>query len=178
MIIIDTETGGLSANENPILSVGAIDTESGQEWSAKITPSPRLRVDARAAEINGYDPETWGGIKEDLAAGYFMSFIHERDEILAGANIRFDINFLTAWIVRAGYKKPFWPRLIDLQSLALNAHQRGRITLPRKETTGQLSFSLDSVCKAVFIKRTETHDALQDARDTAKAIERINTLSD
>jgi DNA polymerase III epsilon subunit-like protein len=175
MIIIDTETGGLSANENPLLSVGAVDYETGESFSCRINPTPRLKVDARAAEINGYDPTTWNGIAEDKAAEGFLSFTRGRDEIIGGANIRFDINFLQAWIARTGYRKPFWPRMVDLQSLALNAHIQGKLSLPRKEN-GQLSFSVSAVCQALGIERSNQHDALEDAKDTVEAIKRINAL--
>jgi DNA polymerase III epsilon subunit-like protein len=175
MIIIDTETGGLSANENPTLSIGCVDFESGETWGTRIIPTARLKVDARAAEINGYDPETWGGIPEKMAAALLLDFTTGRDEIVAGANIRFDINFLTALVVRAGFRKPFWPRLVDLQSLALNAHSQGKLSLPRKEN-GQLSFSVTAVCEALGIQRQGAHDALQDAVETAEAIRRINGL--
>jgi DNA polymerase III epsilon subunit-like protein len=175
MIIFDTETGGLSANENPILSVGAVDFESGESWGTRIIPNPRFRIDHRAADINGYEPETWGGITETKAAEGLLAFTRGRDEIIGGANIRFDINFLLAWIVRTGYRKPFWPRMVDLQSLALNAHHQGKITLPRKEN-GQLSFSVSAVCQALGIERGGAHDALQDAKETAECIRRINAL--
>lgn len=175
MIIIDTETGGLSANENPILSIGAVDFVTGEEFSCRITPTPRLRVDARAAEINGYNPGTWGGIPEHEAASGLLAFAAGRDEIIAGANIRFDVGFLTALITRTGYRKPFWPRMVDLQSLALNAHHAGKLTLPRKEN-GQLSFSVSAVCEALGIDRQGEHDALQDARETAECMRRINRL--
>jgi DNA polymerase III epsilon subunit-like protein len=175
VIIIDTETGGLSARENPILSVGAVCMETGETFGTRIIPTPRLRVDARAAEINGYDPLTWGGIPEAEAALGLIEFTSGRDEIIGGANIRFDIEFLRAWITRTGYRVPFWPRLVDLQSLALNAHVQGKLRLPRKEN-GQLSFSVTAVCEALGIVRQGAHDALADAKDTAECIRRINAL--
>jgi DNA polymerase III epsilon subunit-like protein len=176
MIVLDSETGGLSPRENPILSVGAVCMITGETFGTRIIPTPRLRVDPRAAEINGYDKATWGGIPEAEAALGLIEFTHGRDEIIGGANIRFDIDFLRAWITRTGYRVPFWPRLVDLQSLALNAHVLGKIVLPRKPN-GQLSFSVTAVCEALGIPRQGAHDALQDAVETAEAIRRINALT-
>lgn len=176
MLIIDTETGGLNYKANPLLSIGVVDYLTGETWGTRIIPTPHLCIDAEAAEINGYNPETWGGIAEKTAAWLFLDFVRGRDEIVGGANIRFDIDFLNAWLARCGARKPFWPRLVDLQSLALNAHTQGRITLPRK-ANGQLSFSVTSICSALGLTRASSHDALEDAKDTAEAIRLINALT-
>jgi DNA polymerase III epsilon subunit-like protein len=175
MIVIDTETGGLDPWRNPVLSVGVVDFETGEDWSTRIIPAGHLSIDSEAARINGYDPETWGGLPESTAAKLFQGFVRGKDEIVCGANIRFDVDFLSAWLVRCGQRKPFWPRLVDVQSLALNAHTQGKITLPRKDN-GQLSFSVTAICQALEIKRGETHDALADALDTVECIRRINRL--
>jgi DNA polymerase III epsilon subunit-like protein len=177
MIIIDTETGGLSPRENAILSIGAVLYESGECWGTRIIPNPRLKVDPRAAEINGYTtPEEWGGVPEAEAALGLIEFTDGRDEIVAGANVGFDIDFIQAWITRTGFRTPFWPRKVDVQGLALNAHNLGKLRLPRKPN-GQLSFSVDAICQALGVDREGSHDALQDAKDTATCIRLINALT-
>ena len=174
MIIIDTETGGLDHRLHPLLSIAVLSPAyPSTEFHMRITPPEHLAIDPHAAKINGYKAETWNGHGEAETLERFREFIHGNDEIIAGCNPGFDVGFISAAYVRKGYREPFWPRRVDVQSLALDAHAAGRIVLPRKPS-GQLSFSLDSIAEALELRRPEVvHDALSDARLTWQCIQKL-----
>lgn len=62
-VIIDTETGGLSEERHALLSISFIITDRDlnvlDEFEHKIIPNPAYAIDAKAAEINGYNAQVW-----------------------------------------------------------------------------------------------------------------------
>ena len=71
LVMIDTETGGLEVDEHCVIEIAATIisvshvTDEGfrvaryDNFCQKITPD--RPVNAQAAEVNGYDPDTWRG---------------------------------------------------------------------------------------------------------------------
>ncbi len=179
MIIIDTETGGVKPLQEALLSIGAFNTRTKKRFEARISPIPSLPVNPHAAAVNGYNPGTWGGECEALVVGDFLTFanLEYPQTIVGGCNVPFDKGFLEAAIARSGYRKPFWPRVVDVQGLALDAHDYGKIILPTKPETGHLSFSLDSIASALNLARSPGfHGALADCLLTWECIQTLRKL--
>ena len=67
-IIVDVETGGFSKEKNPLLEVGALVVDEHLDivdsFHTYVFPDLRLKVEAGAAEVNGYKPELWGAFPE------------------------------------------------------------------------------------------------------------------
>jgi DNA polymerase III epsilon subunit-like protein len=63
-IIIDTETGGFSRQDNAFLEVGCLVVDHSynivDSFQAYAIPEPGKTVEPGAAEINGYTPQKWG----------------------------------------------------------------------------------------------------------------------
>jgi len=65
LIAIDTETGGVKAGVNALLSVAAIKLDNDfnplpdGQLHIYIKPHPSRTVEAQAAKVNGYTPEKW-----------------------------------------------------------------------------------------------------------------------
>jgi DNA polymerase-3 subunit epsilon len=160
LAFLDTETGGLDVQANPLLAVGLAIVDPVTmavlvRWSAKVLPAWGT-VHPRAAEVNGYTPEGWvdarplGGALAELAT------------LLTGCtpvghNIQFDLGFLRAAYEHAGM--PF-PRVdyhsLDTMSLAWPLLASGRIA----------SLSLNAVCTALGVSNEGAHDAAADVERT------------
>lgn len=164
-LAIDTETGGLDASACALLSIAAIPSWDAPPFSAYIDPVGR--IDAKAAEVNGYTPENWkkkGAAPLKTTAFLFLHWLHlhgkgQRFELVAH-NAGFDALFVLAFqhLTGVDFQLPgLWHcTKIQLQEL------RDDGTLPAGSNSlnalGTLSGYWDTD------PRTSEHDALQDAR--------------
>lgn len=164
-LAIDTETGGLLASENALLSVAFVPSWDAPPLSLKIKKEEGLAVDAEAAAVNGYTEEGWADALPAKMAAFEMQFwLHRhapdrRFECVAH-NAGFDALFIMAFQHRTG---------IDLQlpgiwhcSKTLLETMRRNGTLPagknRLDDLGEISGFWKKEPRAA------KHDALQDAR--------------
>lgn len=173
LLVIDTETGGLDAGRDALLSVGMADSLSGQLWGALVRPAAGLEIGEEALGVNGLSRsllEEDGFAESDVVGMVARVGRLCRGAVLAGCNVGFDVAFLRAAFERCGVSWPFSHRMVDLQSLAWVAWEIGAIWLPVGKSGGP-SLSLDSIAGAVGMGRAGgTHSAMEDAGLTLRAI--------
>jgi len=168
MIIIDVETGGLDPNKHALLSIGAVDYETGDEFYGEcrayqgyVAHQDDL-IDDFALGINGFTREQCNDVTKQWPHSLYMEFLHwaaiakKRDLLLAGQQVgAFDIPFLKK-IASDSHQGivPTWPfgyRSVDLHSVAFA--RLGK------------SLSLDGILTAVGLKpEPKPHNALTGAR--------------
>jgi DNA polymerase III epsilon subunit-like protein len=184
---LDTETGGLNPQKNGLISIGAV-TCKEKTFEGIILPNPTLHYEQNALAINGFtlkkNPPRWEKLNtktgkpqeiqsksEKTTLLELISFLNALPQHtpLAGCNIQFDINFLEAAAQRQGLQSALQKALdrpiLDIRKLAKEAHQQGKITLPKRKNQKGPSLSLDTISKALGTQRNPHgfHDGLEDA---------------
>jgi DNA polymerase III subunit epsilon len=165
LLVVDTETGGLRADRHALLSIAAVDSESGEAFHALIRPSADWIVEKEALDINGLSLSFLRehGRPETVVINEFAAWMRSRPRgVFGGVCPSFDIDFLQTAARRNGVD---WlaGRSLDLRGAAWLAYERGEIDLPLSKT-GHPRLSLDSIAGSLGLSRSgETHDALEDA---------------
>jgi len=168
MIIIDVETGGLDPQKHALLSIGAVDYDTGDEFYGECRAYRNYldyvddRIDDFALGINGFTHEQCHDKAKNWPHELYMKFLQwaaidkKRDLLLAGQQVgAFDIPFLKkiASDSRQGIV-PTWPfgyRSVDLHSVAFAVLGK--------------SLSLDGILTAVGLTpEPKPHNALTGAR--------------
>lgn len=166
LVVVDTETGGLDPHRHALLSVAAVDSETGDVWEALIKPAEGLTVESDAMAINGLDLAELrkNGMEEREAMMSLWCWSRRRkDAIFAGCSPEFDANFLRAAFARAKVGWPFTHRTLDLRAAAWCAYEAGIIELPERKGGGP-RFDLDAILGALGLARaSKCHDAVEDA---------------
>lgn len=182
LLIIDTETGGLDPQEYSILTLGAVVWNNGgidDEILLEIA-EPEIKACKEALDVNGIDPVLHGqmGLDPLTCVNHLKGFLVKNDMLgrrrkvhVAGHNfVSFDLGFVKRLYRMAGedYEKLFSYRLLDTQTLALALEQAGRLP-------GIHGTSLNDLCAhfSVPLNRSSVHNALEDARATAKLLTRM-----
>ena len=176
-IAFDTETGGLNAAECALLSIAAVPSWDARPFSVHLLPVGR--IDARAAEVNGYTPEEWerrGAVPPKVAMLELMRWLQETSTArlvetknrlwrcdLAAHNAGFDALFLLAMQQRTGVMQDLPGVWHCTKILMQEARWDGLIALEDGDGNhlsdlGRLSGFWD------LEPRSKEHDALQDAR--------------
>lgn len=171
MIIIDVETTGLSPTRNSLLSIGAVDYDTGEEFYGECQAYADRQIEARALEVNGWTKEQCQDRSKPAPHFLYMRFLQwavidaKREPLLAGQQVgSFDVLFLraiaddpTQGIV------PVWPfghRSVDLHSVAFA--KLGK------------SLSLDGILTALGLEpEPKPHNALNGARLERDAFKRL-----
>lgn len=168
IIAIDTETGGLDPARDALLSIGAC-TITGQRFQRYIWPhrqwwrlGQRCLVHPRAAEVNGYHPETWenyGAVELREAMCDFADWLSERKK--EGARVALAHN--------AGHDRSFLVQAERRTSIDLHLCHRWECSLAvfrwemRCGTVPRGPASLDALCDLAGIHRPPLHETLADA---------------
>ena len=178
-LVVDTETGGLNARENSILSI------AGVVWEPKksITPlfdfyicEEKINVGDKAMKINRIDLEDVKKGFKPLAAVQKIKksldqyFGYNRQPImLVGHNINFDIAFIKRlyWFAKQDYYIDFRNRALDTASILEFMLISGKIEGSR--ATADVLFEATNT----KIEEIDRHTAKGDAIATAKAIEAL-----
>lgn len=158
LFFFDCETGGLDPNKCDMLEVAAIVTDpSGQtiieEYEAKVLP--KLPVDPKAAEVNGYSAEKWaeaGAIELDHAMYKMLAMA--KNSIFTAHNAPFDWGFFQMAMSKRYQKWPGDYHRVDTVALAWPLLQAGRVQ----------NVKLEALVKFFGIKHDNAHTALADAR--------------
>lgn len=162
MIIIDAETSGLDPERNSLLSLGAVDFSTGDEFYKECRIYPDTVIDDVSLGINGFTREQCVDPKKGLPYTVYMDFLtwaKGREPLLAGQQVAsFDARFLQAIHAREGII-PLWPfgyRTVDLHSVA---YARFGVSL-----------NLDGILNALQLpSETKPHNALTGAKLEAQA---------
>lgn len=188
LIVVDTETAGLDAAEQSILSFAAVVYQDGGivgEFYSLVGENPlclNSRDEAEAAvgnlekfQINAISmsdlidaPSPWTVVQK------FKNWLGALElygsQTLVAHNATFDSAFLRRLWRLAGedFEKTFNHRMLCTQSIALFLEQSGRMNLPGG------SASLDNVAKIFGLAREGAkHGALEDARLCAQVLAKM-----
>jgi DNA polymerase III epsilon subunit-like protein len=108
---VDTETGGLSAAKNSLLSIALVqadeDLQPKAELNIFIQPQPGLSIHPEAVKVNGYSPELWeerGAVPLAQAMKTIQEWLPSNTTALAH-NAFFDSSFFYAAAMRTGMKE-------------------------------------------------------------------------
>ncbi len=165
-IALDTETGGLDAAECALLSIAAVPSWDAPPFSVHILPVGR--IDARAAEVNGYTPELWAekkALPPKVALLELQRWLfevrHDRRCDMAAHHAGFDLLFMSAVQARTGIDLEL-PGIWHCTKIQMKEAEE------KKLFQGSDSHHLDDLGRVSGFwdlePRAKEHDALQDAR--------------
>ena len=159
MIILDIETTGTDPHRNCMVSLGAIDYETGKEFYGECSIYRDSLVDPLAMEINGFNiDQIRPGVKQEAHCLYyeFNDWAGQfPDKLLAGHNVgHLDLPFLEHLHETSfNFDWAFGYRTVDLHSLAYLVF-------------GQ-SLKLSAICEKLGVPpEPKPHNALNGARVT------------
>ena len=129
MIILDIETTGLSPTKNAMISLGAVDFNSGKKFYCECQVGPNDEVNDGALAINGFTKDQITDYRKLKAVDlyvYFLEWANQfEDRVIGGHNVgHFDILFLERYhqelneTLKNKIKWPFGYRTVDLHSIA------------------------------------------------------------
>jgi DNA polymerase III epsilon subunit-like protein len=170
MIILDIETSGLDERENCMLSLGAVEFETGLEFYGECKAYTDAIISEQALAVNGFtyaqanDPTK--RVPHELLRNFCEWAIElKHGQLLAGQQVgSFDIKFIKRVfdhnLSHTGIKWPFGYRSVDLHSLAWVKWRE--------------SLSLDGILvKLGLASETKPHNALTGAKLEAEAFKRL-----
>ncbi|MCL2735117.1 MAG: exonuclease domain-containing protein [Propionibacteriaceae bacterium] len=159
--VIDTETTGLTVNNNRIIEIAAVglrfDGSVEGEWSTLLNPDR----DLGSADIHHISA------RDVLDAPHFFDIAGDlaevlRDRVIVGHNVRFDAAFIEAEYRRAGFLDTLIPSESCLCTMRLSAQ-----VLPKAPR------NLEACCGQVGVVNEAAHSALADARATAALLQHL-----
>ncbi|MCB1868346.1 MAG: ribonuclease T [Gammaproteobacteria bacterium] len=173
-VVVDVETAGFDASADALLEIAAViirmDAEGllhpAETHSCHVIPFPGARLDPKALEFNGIDPDHpfRMALPEKEALKHIFSPIHKaikasgcNRSILVGHNAFFDLGFINAAVKRTSFKRnPFHPfSTFDTVSLAGLAF--GQTVLARSVEAAGIAWD-----------GNQAHSAIYDAEKTAE----------
>lgn len=170
MIVLDIETTGIDPNRHCMLSLGAVDMETGKTFYGECCIYPKCEVDPRALEINGFrseDISPYSKKGKQWPHELYLSFLDWTtmfdDKLLAGHNIgHLDMPFLelihAEKINNPDNPWPFGYRTVDLHSVAYTV-------------LGE-SLSHEKICQRLgLVPEPKPHNALQGALSECAALQ-------
>lgn len=181
-IALDTETGGLNSAACALLSIAAVPSWDAEPFSCFILPVGR--IDAKAAEVNGYTEEEWDrrrAVTPKQAMFEFQRWLFETVEdrrvAMAAHNAGFDLLFIEAVQARTGINldlPKIWYCTKTMLDEAKAAHKipRGWPRGCRLDDLGDVSGFWQTEPRAA------AHDALQDARCCKHGLLWLRSLSE
>lgn len=171
IVVIDTETGGLDCNTDALLSIGAYNPKTAEEFYIQIKAADGTECGLVALEVNGLNPNE-GELETNAMTMFAKWLARQGDHVIAGANVKFDIGFIEKAFERVGLRYHLSHRVLDVQSMAFMAYSLGRLELPTRDNLPRVN--VDSILEALGTRREEDkHNALEDAKLTALAIQSI-----
>lgn len=167
MIIVDIESSGLDPKEACMLSLGAVDDESGEEFYEESSLYVTSTVSEEALRINGFKLEDIQPDKKQPAHMLYWEFLdwsmQFKDKTLGGQGIgHFDVLFLEEYhkMIPSDIKWPFGYRSLDLHSVAFAVFRQ--------------SLSHKAICERLgILPEPIPHHALEGARSERKAFKEL-----
>ncbi|WP_028377377.1 PolC-type DNA polymerase III [Leeuwenhoekiella sp. MAR_2009_132] len=167
-VVFDTETTGINARKDRMLSLGALEIKSNQ---IQLTKSLEVYVsqeifNEEAVAIHGILRQHRNQIKisEEETVKLFLEFIG--NAVLVGHHVGFDIAIINYALKRLGAPK-LKNRFTDTGILFKRSVHLVNITNPDKV------YSLDELCEELNISKNDRHKAMGDAFITALAFLKI-----
>ncbi len=168
MLTVDVETCGLDPQRNSIVSIGAVDLSTGDEFYVENRIGPDVIVEEAAMAVNGFteaqirDPNKPDAGRAAEAFYRWAYAVSPNDLLLGGQQVgSFDIPFLKAAAYPLGLRWLFGYKSVDLHSVAYALWHR--------------SMSLDSILRELGLEpEPKPHNALVGARLEAQALRLID----
>lgn len=157
MIIIDLETTGIDPSTHSILSIGAVDFDTGETFYRECRKDFYAQYTDEALTINGFTLDQINDKTKPTSVQIYHDFVKwskGRSTLLAGHNVGgFDLKFLQK--VHSKQRKfskfPYQFRTVDLHSLAYQRFGK--------------SLSMSAICKKLGIEpEPDIHNALTGAQ--------------
>jgi DNA polymerase III epsilon subunit-like protein len=157
MIVVDIETTGVDPQKHQMVSIGAVDYDTGETFYGECRIYKFDEWTQEALNINGFTLEQIHDEKKQTPFELYERFVKwasPRSSMLAGHNIGgFDLQFLKQAQCR-GRKNttfPFRYQTVDLHSVAFSRFKK--------------SYSMSKICQMLGIKpEPEIHNALTGAQ--------------
>ena len=169
-VVFDTETTGVNARKDRMLSLGALEIRNNE---IKIANSLEVYIEQElfneeAVAIHGILRQNKNQVKitEEEAVKQFLLFAG--NSILVGHHVGFDIAIINYALKRLGAPK-LKNKFTDTSVLFKRSVHLVNITNPDKV------YSLDELCEALNISKNDRHKAMGDALITALAFLKILT---
>ena len=169
-VVFDTETTGVNARKDRMLSLGALEIKNNE---IKIANSLEVYIEQElfneeAVAIHGILRQNKNQVKitEEEAVKQFLLFAG--NSILVGHHVGFDIAIINYALKRLGAPK-LKNKFTDTSVLFKRSVHLVNITNPDKV------YSLDELCEALNISKNDRHKAMGDALITALAFLKILT---
>lgn len=151
LLWIDTETSGLSAQKNGLLSIAGLYEEEGTETSDifdyKCRPHPNDKLNSKALQVNGFtrkEIKSFPCSYEVLSTieGFLRSYIDPSDPAdkftMCGYNTSFDFRFVEAFFLKHGndnFNLYFHRETIDVLPLVRRYFKSNKIDTPNHKLT-------------------------------------------
>lgn len=185
IIFIDTETGGVNPEKAALIQLSGIiriDKKDVEKFNFYIKPSENLEVNEKALEVQGRtldELKTEKYIEEKKIYKQFINlldkYIDKYDKtdkfIVAGYNVRFDVDILKAFFQRHGNNFLF----SYLDSSMLDPLYSIRLLQIAEVLPVLENNKLETWCKYFGIE-FEAHDSLEDIEATKKLIGKLILL--
>ncbi|ABM61510.1 ribonuclease T [Halorhodospira halophila] len=174
-VVVDVETGGLQAETDALLQIAAVilraEEGTGRLYPAEthtchVQPFEGARIDPKALELNGIDPEhpLRMAVPERDALGKMFNPVRQElrntgcnRAVLVGHNAFFDLAFLNAAVTRTGFKRnPFHP-FSSFDTATLGGLAYGQTVLAKAVKAAGIEWDAK-----------EAHSAIYDAEKTAE----------
>lgn len=121
MVIVDVETTGTDPRVHSLLSIGAVDFETGEEFFEECRAFQGAKVEAEATAVNGIsEKEAFSEVKQsdkELVEHFFLWLSKSEDHTIAGQNPHFDTSFIIAAAERYHLNYSIPKRVVDLHSV-------------------------------------------------------------
>lgn len=171
MLILDTETGGLSHLTSGIIEIGALATDGmwkiTDSFEVKIKPEGFI-VEPEAARVNGYSEEEWRYAlsRRDAIISFQEWLAQYPSHLVVGYNIGFDVKFLEQDSFREGIDIGLlFRRRVDVMKA---------IDFTELKTKGRRRLS--DCAQALGVVGTQAHRALADCNLLLDVMTRYNAL--
>lgn len=165
-VVLDTETTGLDAKKDRILSVGAVPVENLKMNLAShhdVILQQKKDFSGDSISVHGILPvETTVGITEKEYFPHFLTLI--QDAVIVGHHVAFDYAILSRY-VKEQFGFSLTNRMLDTHRLAIRAEQGS--SAKDSLQISQQKYTLDALCQRYDIEPLDRHTAAGDAFLTA-----------
>jgi DNA polymerase-3 subunit epsilon len=173
-VVLDTETTGLDARKDAIVTIGAVAVRRSQimlddQYEAMV----KFAFNTSAVVVHGITREAAqeDGVDEPVALRQFLAYL--RNGVIVGHHIGFDVEILGERC-RQRFGLDIQNRWIDTMELTLRLEEMG--AFPGEEDAKK-DFSLDGLCRRFGIPPHDRHTAPGDAFITAQVFLKLLRLA-
>jgi DNA polymerase III subunit epsilon len=161
-VILDTESTGLDAKRDRLVSIGAVSSMHFQLFLEDVFEVfLPIAHNTSAVHVHGITRELAAerGMPEAEAIAGFLDYL--RDGVIVGHHVRHDVAMLEEATRRHFGLERLSNLVVDTMDLTLRLEELGRMT--RSPFEEQPDFSLDGLCRRFAIPPHDRHTAMGDA---------------